>query len=371
MIHYQFYYYKMKNVRISQQQIAKDLGVSQTLVSMVLNGRKKGVSEKSYNKILDHARRSGYRPKGIATELMSGRAMTKSVGFVLRSGATLYSQSPFFGHVQHGLHDYLSEKGGSLVYMGIENDLDVERLENLRNPDDFLGLVILGEVSRNFLQAILKLHSRIITISCHYPGLCNSVLPNEEQAADLLVQHLMDHGHTRFAWVGGNRGTQRATSRLNAIQSALHLRGAAIDPKFCIEAPTGDRREGGHVAQSLIDASEKDQLPTAWICFNGVMARGVVGHLALKGLKVPDDISVAAFDGTRVCEEEHPTLTAASTPPELMGRVAAELLMQMKDSEQNRFVDSVLAAELREGESTGPVHRSNTKRKDSSVAAPQ
>jgi LacI family transcriptional regulator len=155
---------------------------------------------------------------------------------------------------------------------------------------------------------------------------------------------------------------------LNAIKSALHLRKIDIDPKFCIEAPSGDRREGGQVAQSLLKASEGDELPTAWICFNGVMARGVVGHLSSEGLRVAEDISVVAFDGTRVCEEEHPTLTAASTSPELMGRVAAELLLQIENSEQNRFVDSVLAAELNCRESTGPVHPSPSRRNGAAVA---
>jgi LacI family transcriptional regulator len=85
------------------------------------------------------------------------------------------------------------------------------------------------------------------------------------------------------------------------------------------------------------------------------MARGAVSYLANQGLKVPDDISVAAFDQTRVCEEEHPTLTGAATSPEMMGRVAAEMLLQSSDKEANRFTDTVLSAELIPRESTGQV----------------
>ncbi len=320
---------------------------------MVLNGRRKGVSEKAYQKIWDHARKSGYRPKGIATELLDMPSNTKSVGLVLRTGVKLYSQSPFFGHVQHGIHEYLSEQGISLLFLGIENDLDVNHLKRLQDPESFLGLVILGEVSRQFLQAMLKLDPRIVTVSSQYPGLCNSVVSNEEQAADLLVQHLMDLGHKNFAWVGGNRGMQRASSRLHAIQSALHLRDVELNPKFTIEAESGDRLEGSQVAEALLQASGDNDPPTAWICFNGVMARGVVSCLANKGLKVPDDISVAAFDLTRVCEEDYPTLTAATTSPELMGRVAAEILLQAKDHKDTRFIDTVLSAELTVRESTG------------------
>lgn len=345
----------MKKGRISQQQLARDLGVSQTLVSMVLNGRRKGVSEKSCQKILDHARSQGYRPKGISTDLLSVPMLSRSVGLVLREGATLYSQSPFFGHVQHGLHEYLTDHGGNLVFMGVEHHLNSKRLGSLQNPEAFIGLVIMGEVTKEFLQAILKLHSKVVTIACQYPGLCDSVVPNEEQAADLMVQHLMDQGHKRFAWIGGNRGSQRANSRLRALQGALHLRGVTLDSRFCMQADTGDRRDGSQLAEALIDASKGEDMPTAWITFNGVMARGVVSYLSSQGLSVPGDISLAAFDGTRVCDEEHPTLTSACTSPELMGRVAAERLLQAKDENQMSFVDSVLPASLNVRESTGPV----------------
>ena len=79
----------MKKSRISQQQIAKDLGVSQTLVSMALNGRRNAVSKESYEEIWSYARRRGYRPKGMAAELLPAPKST-SVGFVLRTGVKLY-----------------------------------------------------------------------------------------------------------------------------------------------------------------------------------------------------------------------------------------------------------------------------------------
>lgn len=336
---------------------------------MVLNGRKKGVSETAYTKIWDHARKSGYRPKGIATELMGTSNGHKTVGFLLREGVKLYNQSPFFGHVQHGIHDYLAEKGISLLFLGVENDLQVEHLKQLQNPDSFLGLIILGEVSRQFMQAMLKLDSRIVTVSSQYSGLCDSVVPNEEQAADLLVQHLMDLGHQKFAWLGGNRNTQRARARLTAVQSALHIRGLELDPKFCIEVEAGDRREGTEAAETLLNFGAKD-LPTAWLSFNGTMARGAATCLLNKGYKIPDDISIAAFDNTRICEEEYPTLTGAATSPELMGRVAAELLLESIQSEKNRFADTVLSVDLIVRESTGALGKAENKKRKSPRAQP-
>ncbi|HKK19388.1 MAG TPA: substrate-binding domain-containing protein, partial [Opitutales bacterium] len=128
-------------------------------------------------------------------------------------------------------------------------------------------------------------------------------------------------------------------------------------------AETGDRRDGSQLADALLGASSRDQMPTAWICFNGVMARGVVSHLSSQGIDVPGDVSITAFDATRVCEEEHPTLTAASTSPELMGRVAAERLLQVKDEKHDSFVDSVLPARMTLRESSGEAPKATSVRR--------
>jgi len=120
----------VKKSRISQQQIAKDLGVSQTLVSMALNGRRNAVSKESYEEIWRYARRRGYQPKGMAPELLPA-AKSTSVGFVLRTGVKLYNQSPFFGHVQHGLHEFLEERGISLLLLGTEDELDLGKLRQV------------------------------------------------------------------------------------------------------------------------------------------------------------------------------------------------------------------------------------------------
>lgn len=344
----------MKKARISQQQIARDLGLSQTLVSMVLNGRRQGVSEKSYQQIWNHARRVGYRPKGMDPELLRNKNETTTVGFILRSGVKLYDQSPFFGHVQHGLHDFLASHGISLVFLGTEEHLEVQKLKELYGDRDvFRGLVVFGEVKRSFLHALKQLEPRIVCISAQHPGLCHSVVYNEEQAAELIVQHLTDLGHKEFAWLGGSRGMQRAHRRLDAAMSALRLRNITVQPQFIVETDGAERLEGRQAAERVLQASGRRGRPTAWICFNGTMARGAANYLLQQGVRVPQDLSVATFDRTRLCEEENPTLTGAGGEPEELGRVAGELLLRSSGEPREMFSDMVLASELFVRESTG------------------
>lgn len=342
----------MKKGRISQQQIARDLGISQTLVSLALNGRSEEMSEESYQQIWSHARRVGYRPRGMDANLSPSKGAT--VGFLLRSGAKLYNQSPFFGHVQHGLHTALERHGIGLVFLGMEDHLRVPRLRELYGERGALrGLVVFGEVKRSFLHALKQLEPRIVVISAQYPGLCHSVVYNEEQAAALLVNHLAELGHREFAWLGAPLRWQRVRSRFEAAMSALRLRGFTVQPRFIAENEDGDRLGGQRAAQDLLRAAGRFSLPTAWIAHNGTMARGAVSTLLQHGLRIPGDISIAAFDNTRLCEEECPTLTAAGAEPERLGAAAAELLLKSTGQPQETFSDIVLASEFVLHESTG------------------
>src|SRR5579859_1496993 len=72
-----------KKERVSQQSIAHDLGVSQALVSMLLNGMRQNISADSYRRIWDHALKIGYRPKGM--QLNGNGTLVTNVGFILRS----------------------------------------------------------------------------------------------------------------------------------------------------------------------------------------------------------------------------------------------------------------------------------------------
>ncbi len=219
-------------------------------------------------------RRVGYKPKGMSPELAED-GQTVTVGFILRSGLKLYSQSPFFGHVQHGLHEALVAHGVSLVYLGTEDHLDVKKLKELYGDRKvFRGLVVFGEVKRPFLHALKQLEPRVVSVSAQYPGLCHSVVYNEEQAAEMIVQHLADLGHREFAWLGGSRGMQRPLRRLEATMSALRLRNLTINPKFIVEVDDADRLEGRQAAELMLKAAGRRHRPTAWICYNGTMARG-------------------------------------------------------------------------------------------------
>lgn len=341
--------------RISQTQIAGELGYSQALVSMVLNGRKQGISEAAYNRIWDYATTHGYSPRGMDINNVVRKSASPTIAYILRAPLKLANKSNFFNHIHQGLFDYLESQGVKMLFLGSENNIDVEQLpEDVRSSHNICGIAIMGEVQPHFLKKVAEIGLPVTYVSARATGVCHSILANEQQSVSLLVDHLVELGHRKFAWLGGNKSMGRHSERYHSLLNALDAHNLELDPNHEARLTGADRMEGFNAAKTIAERSSKD-IPTAWICLNGLMARGAVSYLFQNGFRVPSDVSVAAIDMTNVCTEENPRITCSSASPELMGEEAARLLLESIKEKKNSLMDITLPSQIKVLESTGPV----------------
>jgi LacI family transcriptional regulator len=343
----------MKSGKVSQQRIARELGVSQALVSLVLNGKRENISRESYDRIWQFALKLGYRPKGM--RLAETQGTPTAVGFILRAGLRLHTQSNFFSHVQHGLHAKLLEHGCHSIFLGAEDDLEMPAFRKALRQQNLFGVAVLGQVRPLFLKALKDEQRNVVALSMSYPGISHSVMPNETQAVTLLVEHLTGLGHKRFAWLGGDRGLDYNLRRYHGLIAALKQAGLALEERFTVNVETGDRLAGREAAELLLERMSRKRGPTAWVCANGLMARGVINCLAQRRWRVPEEASVVALDATRVCTEEHPQITGAHSDPERIGAKAAEILLQSRETEQDELTEVIIPAQLSVRETSGPA----------------
>jgi len=344
--------------KISQQRIARDLGVSQALVSLALNGRKEGINPETYRAIWDHALKLGYQPKGMRFEQTPAEARQRQVGFILRAGLNIHNQGSYFGLVLHGLHTALAERGYAAVFIGSEDTLDRRRLEGFFPEGHTLkGVVLLGEVAPAFLKDLRRSERRIVAVSARHPGLCHSVIGNESQALDLLVSHLHGLGHRRIGWLGGNIGLNRHQMRFDAHRAALQQHDLDFDERYCVRLAQADRAAGGEAVRSLLPLARRKDFPTAFVCYNTLMAAGASQALRQEGWRVPEDLSVAGADSSALAASESPTITVAGSDAEKLGAAAARLIVDTTGGDDESFNDLILPAQLLPGASTGPAPR--------------
>jgi LacI family transcriptional regulator len=341
--------------KISQTLLARELGVSQALVSLALNGRSVGINPDTYKRIWDRAISLGYLPKGMRVESTPESSRTRQVGYILRAPLRLYIPSTYFGHVQHGLHQELEGRDHRLVFLGAEDELTPEKLRQLLHPSNHLGgVVVLGEVARPFMTELCRLARRVVAVSARYPGLCHSVLGNEPEALMAIVRHLFNLGHQRIGWLGGNAGLGRHDARLAALRAALQPLGLALDPRYSIVLKQADRAEGAEAIHAMLRHARRKDFPTAFVTYNTLMAHGAALVLQREGWKVPGDISLASADVSRLSVEGALRITGAGTSPDKLGEAAARLVMGEGGAAEG-CTDLVLPAPLVVGNSTGPA----------------
>lgn len=339
--------------KVSQTQLARELGISQALVSLVLNGRKQGISPETYDRIWAHAVKRGYHPKGMHLAA-SPAAQARQVGIILRAPLRLSTPTMYFGHVQHGLHSAIAAREYTTVFLGAEDQLPAETLRRIFAPGHaFKGIILVGEVGRGFLDQLRRLRLRIVAVSARYPGLCHSVLGNEPQALEWIVEHLHALGHQRFGWLGGNVGLGRHESRLQALQTAVHAAGLQLDARYIIKLKEGERAAGGEAVRAILPLARRKDFPTAFVTYNTLMAAGAVREFEHQGWRVPADVSVASADFSPVATESTPRITAAGSNPEKLGEAAARLVLETNGGDEGGFTDLMLPPQLYVGETTG------------------
>lgn len=340
-----------KPKRISQAIIAKEIGCSQALVSMALNGRTKGISKKTYEAIRELAIRSGYQPKGMRIDESERDSGQETIGYILRSPLKLANKSNFFSHIHQGLHEHLKTHRMKTLYLGSEDDLNETETDFASHfQNSVKGIAIMGEVPDAFLQKVRETKRPLVYISSRATGKCHSVLSNEVESAELLADHLIELGHRSFAWLGGGKPRGLNEKRLQALELALEARDLTLDSKAQASGDGSDRKEGYEAAKKI--HTEASQLPTAWICLNALMARGAINYLLQQQIAIPRQVSVVAFDMTRICEEEHPTLTSVGANPETMGKEAGAILTRAIEEGSSGLIEITLPAQLEIRESS-------------------
>lgn len=307
--------------RANLRDVAKVAGVSVATVSRVLNEPsvvKKDTLEK-VQKAIDELR---FVPSAAARAINSGR--TRFVGALI---PTL--DNAIFARFLAALERKLSDDGLSLIVATTESDLEVEaaKAKGLVNIGAE-GLIVTGvSHSEEFLDLIER--TMIPTIITSYYDESN-VLPtigyDNEAAAQLALQHLIDLGHRRIAVVHGPlHNNDRTLARLSGLRS---LRWHGELKSFETEISL---RGGAEAAGQIMGNREN---PDAILCLSDVVALGVLFGLQSKNVRVPEDVSLMGLDDLPSSAVAVPALTTVHLPVSRMGERVASALARWISSQK-------------------------------------
>lgn len=179
------------------------------------------------------------------------------------------------------------------------------------------------------------------------PGFSSSACIDNDAAGYEMTRYLLSLGHRRIAMIVGDRSYMSSENRLMGYQRALTQAGVAVREDYirqgCFDFESGERE--GEFLLALPEA------PTAIFAGNDSMAAGVLVAAHRRGLRVPDQLSVAGFDDITFAAALWPALTTMRQPVRALAEAAADLLLNPPDHPENRLVPHTLVVR----HSTGPA----------------
>lgn len=334
---------------VTRDDVARRAGTSSAVVSYVVNNGPRRVSEKTRAKVLAAIDELGYRPNGFARALRSTRSGL--VGLVLPDNS-----NPFFAELARVIEDEAFRRG-YLLLLGNSTEDDERQAAYVR---EFLelrveGLLLISAANGQWqADPTLSLEelqgSRIPTVVLDRAirGLHASYLTVDNFSGGYLAtKHLLEHGHTEVACLGGPDRNQPADSRIRGWRRAL--RQAGLSPGDQILVRSAFRREAGYQAMRAL-LMERDP-PTAVFAGSDEQAIGVLRAAAECGIRIPEDLALVSFDGIPESRFTRPSLTTVAQPFDELGRQAVELALDAKDFDGRRRVR--LGVELAVGGSCG------------------
>lgn len=326
--------------RVTIKDIASHLCLSVSTVSRAL-ADDKNIRKETNEKIFAAARELGYARNVIAANLRTGRSHT--VGVLVDQMV-----SPYAARIIKGINRVMREHGIYVVTCDADNDPSIERdYLNMVKSSFFDGLIIAHCNNADNSGLFKELNDKglpMVFLRSSLDGLDAPVVcVNSYDKGFFLVDHLVCSGRRRIVNVKGPSLSGEVRDLDKAYVDVMNKFGIPVIAELQLSAGV-DMLSGREVADRLIDSGVDFD---AVFAINEIVAIGVMNRLMERGVKVPDDVSVAAFTGSMLSEMVYPSMTSVEAPLEDMGRRAAELLVDMINHPGVRHSGIIIDARIR------------------------
>jgi LacI family transcriptional regulator len=305
--------------QISLKKLSELLGLSQTVVSRVVNGKADAyrISKETQERVLQAVKQHQYSADAVAKSLRQKR--THTIGVILPEISEGYSTT-----VLSGIEHELLKDG--YFYFVVSHRHRPELLENYLRT-------MLSRSAEGIIAVDTRIEDELpiplVSVSGHWRqnGIVNIVL-NHREAANQALSHLKELGHSQIAFIKGQEFSSDTHARWNAIVGASKDLNIAIDPDLVVQLRGIEPglEPGAEATRELLQR-RKDF--TAIFAFNDVSAIGAISALRESGLDVPGDVSVIGFDDIISAATNQPPLTTIHQPLRAMGEMAASTILDL------------------------------------------
>ncbi|MFT4260314.1 LacI family DNA-binding transcriptional regulator [Microbacterium sp.] len=329
-----------RSTRPGITDVARLAGVSLSTVSRAMNDNPT-VDPQLAARVKTAAAELGYTANPVARSLVLGQTQTVSV-------MVPDLANPTFQTILHGLSRAAAPDGYHVLISDTAEQVDdeVALAATTRRRTD--GVILCApRLPQSELTALLPSVAPAVVINRPQQIDAPTVAADYEAGTADLIAHLHGLGHRRIAFLSGAVASASGEARRRAIAEASR----SGDAEF-VEITAGVDFDSGAASIDAVVASGS----TAVLAFNDLVAMGLLSAATTRGIRVPDDLSIAGFDDIPFAAYTTPPLTTAAVPAEELGRRAWTAMHALLTGAQAP-ASVVLTPEVILRSSTGPAPR--------------
>ena len=336
---------------VSMKDISAACGVSVATVSKALNDHH-DIGEATKLHIKEVAKQMGYFPNASARTLKTNRSYNIGVLFVdevPQSGLT----HDYFSHILDSFKVTVEAQGYDITFIncnrGKKNTMSYLEHSKYRNVDGVL--IACVDFKDSEVQELLQSDLPIVTIDYVYDNKLSVSSDNVMGIRD-LVNYIYEQGHRKIAYIHGQH-TAVTDARLKSFYKTSADLGIEVNEDYLVEGLFRDIPNAQKATATVLDMKDR---PTCIIYPDDFSAIGGINEIKARGLRIPEDISIAGYDGINIATRLEPQLTTIRQDTRMIGRVAAENLINLIEKPKSALIEHVLVeGNLVRGRSIGRV----------------
>jgi LacI family transcriptional regulator len=319
--------------RVTMADVAREAGVSKMTVSRVINNKGE-ISPATRKHVLAVIDQLNYHPSAIARGLATKR--TATLGLVVPD-----ISNPFFSDIARGVEDKAYTEGYNVFLCSTYEDLHRElavlksleekRVDGLISCSSRLDDETLGELLDRFPAAVLVNR----WLSEYDVG---AVRIDNEAGGRMATEHLLQAGHRGVGFLTGPATSYAGQIRVRGYRATIGAADVPYNPAW--ERPCSPNVEGGREAARGLLADHPEL--TALLCYNDLVAVGVLQVCADEGRRVPDDLAIVSFDDIPLASLVVPSLTTLRAPRFDLGIQAMRLLLARIDDHAEEWSQEII-----------------------------
>lgn len=321
------------------REVAREAGVSITTVSKILsNDPSFHASEATRKRVMKAVDKLNYKYAEKKSQIRIGCIMSLTYSY----------SDPYFSDILSGIQTYCASHNAFISLIVSYSQLRDAKYDLEKQLRELDGLIITDLPEGRF-EFITNLGKKIVFVDNYISGYCN-VGFNDIYANQLVMDHLIDCGYRRIAYIGGPSGSPdfASSSRMIIYRETLRRNNIPYDPELIYDCGWDNKVCAMQAKELLV------KRPDTQVIFAGSDSLAVVILSQLKevGLRCPEDIGVVGFNDIMLAGSFSPSLTTVRLPSAGMGELAAEMLIRQIKTNTTLDQQILLPVELKIREST-------------------